>query len=74
MEKEGLMVLEEDQKVILFSRIISDACGQYFDGSLDQDVLLSPMFFFPVAREKSSGSKFHRGVAAVHGFRCSCRD
>ena len=45
MEKEGLMVLEEDQKVILLTRIVSDACGEYFDGSLDHDFLLSPIFF-----------------------------
>ena len=44
MEKEGLMVLEEDQKVILFTRIIRVACGEYFDGSLDHDFLLSPIF------------------------------
>ena len=44
MEKEGLMVLEEDQKVILFIRIIRGACGEYFDGSLDQDFLLSLIF------------------------------
>ena len=44
MEKEGLMVLEEDQKVILFTRIIRDACGEYFDGGLDQDFLLPSMF------------------------------
>ena len=45
MEKEGLMVLEEDQKVILFTtRIIRVACGEYFDGSLDQDFLFSPIF------------------------------
>ena len=45
MEKEGLMVLEEDQKVILFTtRIIRVACGEYFGGSLDQDFLLSPIF------------------------------
>ena len=44
MEKEGLMVLEEDQKVILLTRIVSDACGEYFDGSLDQDFLFSPIF------------------------------
>ena len=91
MEKEGLMVLEEDQKVILFTRIIRDACGEYFDGGLDQDFLLPPcfckMFFLYITPSQSKKARVQsfilshrnrpllfRGVAAVHGLRCSCTD
>ena len=54
MEKEGLMVLEEDQKVILFTRIISDACGEY----------LTRTFYSPPCH-KTVRQRYSRGVKGI---------